>query len=285
MLRSFHYRVHPRRTIHPSSPARPGPSLIERPEKRCSPPTKKARLHPASTTKIMNALLVLRLAEDSPEILEEQLRFSQRADQTRGSTAAIRAGESLAVREMLYGLLLPSGNDASVALAEHFGSRLSNVSEPDSEGRLRSIRRGHEHDGSADWNESNALHQHAWVVRRSTHDICRGLGSTRKGSNEVTSYFARLLRRANMVALSRANRATSETSLWRNTNQLLGIEGYEGIKTGTTSAAGACLVSAGTRNGRSLIAVVLGSKSSPARYADTRNLLRWAWARLEQVPD
>ena len=67
--------------------------------------------------------------------------------------------------------------------------------------------------------------------------------------------------------------------LWKNTNRLLAIEGYEGIKTGTTSAAGACLVSLGERDGRRLIIVVLGSASSDARYVDTRNLFRWAWSQ------
>jgi D-alanyl-D-alanine carboxypeptidase (penicillin-binding protein 5/6) len=65
--------------------------------------------------------------------------------------------------------------------------------------------------------------------------------------------------------------------VWRNTNRLLGIEGYVGIKTGTTGAAGACLVSTGNRRDDRLLVVVLGSKSSDARYVDTRNLYRWAW--------
>ena len=58
------------------------------------------------------------------------------------------------------------------------------------------------------------------------------------------------------------------------------IEGYAGVKTGTTSAAGACLVSLGRRDGRSLLIVVLGSANSDARYVDSRNLYRWAWTTL-----
>jgi D-alanyl-D-alanine carboxypeptidase (penicillin-binding protein 5/6) len=67
--------------------------------------------------------------------------------------------------------------------------------------------------------------------------------------------------------------------LWKNTNRLLGIEGYLGVKTGTTDAAGACLIACGERDGRELIVVVLGSTSSDARYVDARNLFRWAWSR------
>ena len=68
--------------------------------------------------------------------------------------------------------------------------------------------------------------------------------------------------------------------IWRNTNRLLKIAGFDGVKTGTTNAAGACLVSRGERDGHQLIVVVLGSASTDSRYADTRNLYRWAWSQL-----
>ena len=66
----------------------------------------------------MTALLVTRLAEANPEVLSETVTFSQRADDTSGSTAGLLANEKISVGELLYGLLLPSGNDASVALAK-----------------------------------------------------------------------------------------------------------------------------------------------------------------------
>jgi D-alanyl-D-alanine carboxypeptidase (penicillin-binding protein 5/6) len=65
--------------------------------------------------------------------------------------------------------------------------------------------------------------------------------------------------------------------VWTNTNQLLAIHGYDGVKTGTTSAAGACLVSSGRRGDDHLLLVVLGSTSKDGRYVDSRNLFRWAW--------
>ena len=66
----------------------------------------------------------------------------------------------------------------------------------------------------------------------------------------------------------------------RNTNRLLGVEGYSGVKTGTTHAAGCCLAAHGERGGRGIIVVVLGSTSTESRYADTRNLFRHAWHTL-----
>ena len=68
--------------------------------------------------------------------------------------------------------------------------------------------------------------------------------------------------------------------VWKNTNELLGTEGYDGIKTGTTDLAGACLVSTGVREDRRLFVVVLGAAASEARYTDSRNLYRWAWSKL-----
>ena len=65
--------------------------------------------------------------------------------------------------------------------------------------------------------------------------------------------------------------------VWTNTNRLLGTEGYDGVKTGTTRAAGECLVASGRRAGDHIIVVILGASSTEARYADARNLFRYAW--------
>ena len=72
--------------------------------------------------------------------------------------------------------------------------------------------------------------------------------------------------------------------LWKNTNKLLAIDGYQGVKTGTTSAAGACLVSMCKRGDKELIMVVLGASCSAARYTDSRNLYRWAWQQIGSKP-
>lgn len=74
-----------------------------------------------------------------------------------------------------------------------------------------------------------------------------------------------------------ANDGTKRDVTWTNTNQLLDVEGYDGVKTGTTAPAGACLVASGRRGTDHRIVVVLGSTSGDARYTDARNLFRWAW--------
>ena len=79
----------------------------------------------ASTTKLMTAWLTLRESQRHPGLLDEVAIVSRRAADTPGSTAKVQPGERLLVRDLLYGLLLPSGNDASVVLAEHLGDRFA----------------------------------------------------------------------------------------------------------------------------------------------------------------
>ncbi len=239
---------------------------------------------PASTTKIMTAYLVTSLAENDPKVLDEVITFSERADKTSGSTADVKAGEQLPVSELLYGMMLPSGNDATVAFAEHFGKRLGDQSEGNGEST------------SAYDHFIQAMNRKAVEIgMNSTHfDNPHGLPSD---SHKTTARdLARLAYEAIKQPLFRQLVSTPQHGytvdsvsgyrrniIWRNTNQLLQTQGYDGIKTGTTGAAGSCLVSTGERDGRRLIVVVLGSTSTESRYADTRNLYRWAWKDLLKV--
>ncbi|MGC1273595.1 MAG: peptidoglycan-binding protein, partial [Planctomycetaceae bacterium] len=250
--------------------------------------------HMASTTKIMAALVVLELAAKDPAVLDEVVTFSRRADDTRGSTAGIRAGERLSVRELLFGLLLPSGNDAATAFAEHFGPRFDPPAEwptgadpSDSvEHFIAEMNRAakrlelvgttfrNPHGLSADDHRATAADLVRLARAALKHDLFREVVSTRLHGCTVTGAggYTRNIR-------------------WENTNQLLGTAGYTGVKTGTTDAAGACLVSLGEcsagGNGeptteRRLIVAVLGATSPDARYVDTRNLFRWARRELSE---
>lgn len=322
------------------------------------------RLHFASTTKIMTAWLVVRLAEKQPEILDELLTMSVRADETIGSTSDIRAGEQLPVREALYGLMLPSGNDMSVALAEHFGARLAPAGPANGKASLPP-------DAASSGAGSGAASAKATIDKAAPTDTAARsakLASTSPsteavpqsaaaspGDSPVTGektpsperttdetaaavpdpveQFVAAMNveaaRLNMTSTKYENphglttpdhlstvrdlavlaRATLESPLfqsyvstrqrgatvtgpggyrrnvlWKNTNQLLDIEGYDGIKTGTTDRAGACLVSTAERDGERLIVVVLGSTGSLARYSDSKNLYRWGWLQLQTQP-
>lgn len=235
---------------------------------------------PASTTKMMTAYLVTLLAQQDPKVLEEVVTFSERADWTPGTTAQVRAGERVAVRELLYGLLLPSGNDAAVAFAEHFGERLAD--EKDKAAKL-----------DAYDSFIAAMNRKAAELGMTSTHFDNPHGLTSAGHQTTAADLAHLAVAAWRVPEFRTVVKTPQHGgslgsvsgyqrniVWRNTNQLLGIEGYDGIKTGTTGAAGCCLVSTGERSGRRLVTVVLGAPSTEGRYADTRNLYRWAWNEL-----
>ncbi|MCA9008609.1 MAG: peptidoglycan-binding protein [Planctomycetaceae bacterium] len=235
----------------------------------------------ASTTKMMTAWLVVRLAAEHPDVLDDMITMSARADETRGSTSGLRAGESVSVREGLFGLLLPSGNDMSIALAEHFGARLA---------------------PSGDSTTAVADPLLLFVAAMNAEAVRLGMADTHFSNPHGLNEESHLSTASDLALLARATLASelfrrycsarqrgatvhgpdgrTRNVLWKNTNKLLATEGYDGIKTGTTEQAGACLVSTAERDGDRLIVVVLGSAASASCYTDARNLYRWGWQQL-----
>jgi D-alanyl-D-alanine carboxypeptidase (penicillin-binding protein 5/6) len=222
----------------------------------------------------MTALIVLERAAADAGFLAEMVSVSARAGTETGSTAQLRPGDRVSVGDLLYGLLLPSGNDASVALAEHVGGRLDGAGDPlgrfvaamDARAAalgLRSTTYGNPHGLTVEGCGSTAREIAALARETMKHQAFREIVATRR-------------RTATIDNIDGYRREV----VWNNTNKLLGIEGYEGIKTGTTTPAGCCLAACGRRGDRRLIVVVLGSTSTEARYADARNLFRYAWQTL-----
>lgn len=251
-------------------------------------------LKAASTTKIMCAYVVLRLAAADPTVLDETVTYSKLADETGGSTSDVRAGERLAVRECLYGLLLPSGNDAGVALAEHFNARLA-PPDPKATAPGTPAATAPAATAPAPNTRTNFVAEMNRAAARlgladTVYRIPFGDGG---GPRDMTTSPRDLLKLAAVAMQDPAfrryvNTARRETDVerpdgprrrvvWENTNRLLGVAGYDGVKTGSTTQAGSCLVTSARRGDDHLIAVVLGSTSDDGRYVDTRNLLRWAW--------
>lgn len=232
----------------------------------------------ASTTKIMTAYLVTSLAEKHPEVLDEIIEFSKEADETEGSTAGVREGEKISVGELLYGLMLPSGNDASVAFAEHFGSRLAKSDKPEATSYDCFIVAMNEK--TKELGMDSTFYRNPHGLPAEGHQSCAGdllkLAHAAMKQPLFRKYVAAVQRGCTVDGPGGYKR----NIVWKNTNRLLGTEGYDGIKTGTTNAAGACLVSQGTRGDKSVIIVVLGATSSDGRYVDSRNLYRWAWQKL-----
>lgn len=231
----------------------------------------------ASTTKLMTAYIVFRLAAEQPAVLEERVTFSERADRTEGSTAGIRAGETLSVRELLFGLLLPSGNDAATAFAEHFGSRFDASSDrPDEQDSYaRFVAEMNRTADSLGMKNTQFKNPHG-LTAEGHFSSARDLVTLAHAAYQLPRFAEYVNTRRHGCRLVGPG-GYQRNVIWNNTNRLLAIEGYDGVKTGTTSAAGACLVSRSCRGERCLLLAVLGSSSSDGRYVDSRNLFRWAW--------
>jgi D-alanyl-D-alanine carboxypeptidase (penicillin-binding protein 5/6) len=238
-------------------------------------------LKAASTTKMMCAHVVLTLAQKDPAVLDEIVTFSAYADKTAGSTADVRTGETLPVRECLYGLLLPSGNDAGNALAEHFNARLAPPDDA-SEGDKATPRSNF----IAEMNRTARSLGMADTVYRSPYgDGGTPQDTTTTARDLLKPAFAAMQEPLFRQYVSTVRHECDVTRpdgrprrvVWQNTNELLKIKGYDGVKTGTTTLAGCCLVSSGRRGDDRLLVAVLGSTSSDGRYVDARNLYLWAW--------
>jgi len=228
----------------------------------------------ASTTKMMTALLIAKEIQNDPNVLEESISFSKRADQTIGSSATVRAGESIRLKDALYGLMLPSGNDASVALAEWYGLR-KGAAERKLDPLKLFIDAMNEQATELKMNQSTFRNTHG-LTHPEHKSSCADLITL---ARELMTFplVMEIVQTRQYSCTVKGQEGYTRRLSWTNTNQLLDRQGYLGFKTGTTDAAGACLVSLSRIEDNETIVVVLGSSGSAARYSDSRNLHRWSW--------
>jgi len=221
----------------------------------------------ASTTKIMTALLALELGR-----LEEQVAVSENAAFTEGSSMELRPGEVYPLGELLEGLMLVSGNDAAVAVAEHLAGSVENFAIL-MNARARSL-------GLFNTRFANP---HG-LTEEGHFSTARDLALLTRRAMAVPS-FRRLAGRREATACGWNPRGERTSRQLASTNRLLFSHPWiEGVKTGTTAAAGSCLVASGVKGGRRLIAVVL---ASPDRWGDTLELLEYGYnhfLRLNLAP-
>jgi serine-type D-Ala-D-Ala carboxypeptidase (penicillin-binding protein 5/6) len=230
----------------------------------------------ASITKIMTASIVLQLAEKSPGVLDEMIAFSERAAHTSGSSSHLRAGEKLPVRELLYGLLLPSGNDAAVAIAEHFGPRFPAGTSAGEDPVKRFVEEMNREAKRWQLADTSFLDPNGLALNQSTARDLASLAFRALQNKQFRNYVKTRSHEYEVESRDGSKRRVT----WKNTNQLLGEEEYDGIKTGTTSAAGACLVASGHKGPDGLIVIILGSTGGSGRYEDARKLFHWGWEHL-----
>ncbi|MBB4893409.1 D-alanyl-D-alanine carboxypeptidase (penicillin-binding protein 5/6) [Streptomyces olivoverticillatus] len=234
----------------------------------------------ASTTKIMTAVVVLdgHAADLDKQITVKQAYRDWVADHA-ASTADLRTGDKLTVRQLLYGLMLPSGCDAAYALADTFGS--GDTEEERAESFIGKM------------NEKAV----ELGLRNTHYDSFDGI-SAHGGNYTTPRDLAQLSRHALgngtfatvMKSMSVVQKAKNVDRIytWYNTNKLLGsYQGVIGIKTGSTRAAGPCLTFAARRGGRTVVGVILNDPTG--RYPDAAKMLDYAFRtrtpmKLRQLP-
>ena len=195
-------------------------------------------MFPASTTKMMTLITAL-----EGNKLDEIVTVGAGAYNAEGSTLWLDVGEKIPLGDLLYGMMLISGNDGAIAIAEHCGGTVPEFA-------ARMTARAHEL-GAANTNFTNAngLPDPNHYTTARDLAILAAHGFTLPHFEEICS--------AKEVSFGWIHDATK---LLRNENQILWLyRGANGIKTGYTDAAGRCLVTAAKQNGVQLIAVVLDS--------------------------
>ena len=209
----------------------------------------------ASTTKIMTATIIIEKCN-----LSVTIEISKKAAGTGGSRLGLKTGDKITVLDLLYGLMLRSGNDAAVALAEYAGGDIN---------------------GFAELMNAKALE----LGLTNTHfETPHGLDSN---EHYTTAYelailsnyalnnptFAKIVGTKNYtITINGSPKALS------NTNELLGnMEGVYGIKTGFTNGANRCLVTACKRNNIDIICVVLGADTKKFRTIDSIKLINYVF--------
>jgi D-alanyl-D-alanine carboxypeptidase len=216
----------------------------------------------ASTTKIMTALVAVTYGNLDQRITVGPDVYTLNG--TGASLAYLRPGDTLTLRELLYGLLLPSGDDAALVIADSIGgSQAGFVWLMNDEARLLGLAHTH-------YVNPHGLDQDGQYT--SVADLAR-----------LTAFVLRTPAIASVVAtptLTLAQTADHVTYIWQNTNELLFPPVYPGIlgvKTGYTGGAGACLVFAATGSAGRLIGVVLDEPTKEERFTDARVLLNWGF--------
>ena len=215
------------------------------------------QMYPASTTKILTAILALEKGH-----LDELVAIPKDACQVEGTSLGLRAGEQLTLRDLLYALLMASANDVAVAIADHMAGSVANFAGLMNE-KAKSL-------GATD---SHFTNPHG-LPDPDHYSSAYDLALIARYAMQNTTF--REIVKTRFKVISRQLQGPLQEQLWNHNRLLERYRGAIGIKTGYTVEAGQCLVASAQRNGRELIAVVLKSQGE-AIYEDAEKLLDYGF--------
>jgi D-alanyl-D-alanine carboxypeptidase (penicillin-binding protein 5/6) len=211
----------------------------------------------ASTTKILTAIVAIEMGDP-----QDVVTISSKAAQIGGSTIHLKKGEKIKLLDLLYGLMLKSGNDAAIAIAEHIGGTVEDFMKLVNE-KARDIGANNTHFTSPHGLDNPDHYTTAYDLALITSYCMKN------------DFFRQLVSTAETYISERALRSTNDL--------LFTYEGTTGVKTGFTNGAGRCLVSSAKKNGMEVISVVLGCDNKTARFRDSRILMDYAFKNYTKV--
>jgi D-alanyl-D-alanine carboxypeptidase (penicillin-binding protein 5/6) len=222
------------------------------------------RIEPASLTKLMTAYLVFTALRDKKLSPEQQVRVSERAWRAPGSRMFVQPGRPVTVDELTRGMIIQSGNDACIALAEAIAG--------DEEVFVQMMNREAARLGMKNSHFTNASGlpdaQH-YTTAQDLYILTAAL--IRDFPDLYGQYYSQKEFRYNNI--SQPNR-----------NRLLWIDpSVDGVKTGHTEAAGYCLIASSKRGERRILSVLLGSTSEATRAQESQKLLNWGYQFFDSV--
>lgn len=213
----------------------------------------------ASTTKIMTTIVILEKAD-----LNEKVTVSAKAGGTGGSRLGLKRGDKASVRDLLYGLMLRSGNDAAVALAEHVGGSVKGFAELMNEKAIELGLTNTHFVTPHGLDDANHYTTALELAKLTDYAMDNETFAKIVGTKSTTIYINNQSRQIN------------------NTNELLGVlNGVVGVKTGFTNNAGRCLVTETKRNNMDIITIVLGADTKKDRTKDSANLIEYTFSKYK----
>jgi D-alanyl-D-alanine carboxypeptidase (penicillin-binding protein 5/6) len=216
---------------------------------------------PASLTKLMTAYVVFKSLQESQIQLSEEVTVSEKAWRAEGSRMFIEVGKRVSIQDLLLGMIVQSGNDASIALAEHVAGSESVFAE-----MMNQYARALGMLSSNFVNTTGLPDDNHYSTARDLSTLARAI------VREFPEYYKWYsMKEFTFNDIKQPNR---NNLLWRD-------DSVDGMKTGHTDAAGYCLVSSAQRDGMRVISVVLGTSSAKARIDGSQALINYAFRFFE----
>jgi serine-type D-Ala-D-Ala carboxypeptidase (penicillin-binding protein 5/6) len=223
-----------------------------------------AQVEPASITKLMTSYVAFNEIARGNLALDDQVRISENAWRTPGSRMFVEVGNRVSVEDLLRGIIIQSGNDASVAIAEHLGGTEAVFASMMNEQARRL--------GMVNTNYVNSTGLPDPEQYTSARDSALLAQALIRDFPEFYSWYSE--REFTYADIRQHNR---NRLLWRDPS-------VDGLKTGHTSSAGYCLVTSASRDGMRLISVVMGTASEEARATASQALAQLRFPLLRDLP-